>query len=239
MKHPIITLLLYIYGALTLLFVGSPPADAFSRSQAKAATPNAEYACIVEKNVFFYAAPDETRGLFLLPESYYVKLLTYEADYCRVEYGEDSPTSQALVGYVKTDSLTFVDYVPKIPYFRHEFELRYQIEDGQGGDAFLNTITFTCAYYGDYNVGSKTYCYVLRGDTFGYVPKPTELTVPENPEYAEYLAQKDAADDEPAQTQESTSSPAQIAILVALCLLVPLLAALILKPPRRPPYETE
>ena len=106
---------------------------------------------------------------------------------------------------------------------------------------FLNEITLTCAYYGDYKIGSETYCYVLRGGTLGYVPKPTYITIPKNNEYEEWVAQQTPENSQtelPTQSEES-SSPAQIAILIALCLLVPTLAALILKPPRRPPYETD
>ena len=109
-------------------------------------------------------------------------------------------------------------------------------------DYLVSEITVTCAYYGDYRIGSKTYCYILRGDSFGYIPKPADLTYDENPEYEERLSQNvsgettDSTDDE---EQSGSTSPAQIAILIALCLLVPVLAALILKPPRRPPYEQE
>jgi hypothetical protein len=61
-------------------------------------------------------------------------------------------------------------------------------------------------------------------------------------EYADYLASLTPTPPEPeppATLPDTPSSPAQIAILIALCLLVPLLAALILKPPRRPPYEVD
>ena len=200
------------------------------------------YACILQENTFFYSAPDERRGLFLLPTTYYVKLLDYGEEYSRVEYLYDDGNVKKLVGYTKTSALTFVEYVPKRPYFHYEFEVSYRIEDdGLEDSAFLNEITFTCAYYGDYKIGSETYCYVLRGGSFGYVPKPTNLRVIENTEYEEWLAAQTPleSDTESVPVQKESSSPAQIAILVALCLLVPVLAALILKPPRRPPYETD
>ena len=77
------------------------------------------------------------------------------------------------------------------------------------------------------------YCYVLQGDTFGYVPKTSALAYEENTEYADYLAQQTAKPEQSANTADkSASSPAQIAILVALCLLVPILATLILKQPK-------
>lgn len=201
------------------------------------------YACVCTDAAFFYAAKDERRGLFLLPETYYVKVLSTDADFCKIEYLYDSDYTQKLTGYAKTSDLTFVDYVPKTPYLTHLFEVRYTLDDtGQDDDSFLNQITLTCAYYGDYKIGSKTYCYILRGDQFGYIPKPEDFAFEKNTEYAEYLAAKDAqtpTPSAPTTAENEGASPAQIAILVVLCLLVPALATLILKPPKRPPYEEE
>ena len=211
---------------------------------ARAVTPaSGEYACVLEENAFFYSAPDEQRGLFLLPPTYYVRVLDYGVEFCRVEYFYDDTDAKKLVGYAKTSALTFVEYIPKRPYFYYVFEISYRIENGGLQDsAFLNEITLNCTYYGDYLIGSKTYCYVLRGGSFGYVPKPITLSVTPNTEYEEWLAAQIPPESDSASSQvadKEKSSPAQIAILVALCLLVPVLAALILKPPRRPPYETE
>ena len=187
------------------------------------------------------SAPDERRGLFLLPATYYVKVLDYGEEYCRVQYLFDDEHVKKLIGYAKTSALTFVEYTPNEPYFYHLFDVRYRIEEDVLIDsAFLNEITLTCAYYGDYKIGSETYCYVLRGGSLGYVPKPSSLRVPKNTEHEEWLAQQiPDSSAPPAPLEEQSSSPAQIAILVALCLLAPILAALILKPPRRPPYETD
>ena len=208
-----------------------------------ATTPTSgEYACVLQENTFFYSAPEERRGLFLLPTTYYVKLLEYGDEYCRIEYLYDGDNIKKLIGYAKTSTLTFVEYTPVQPYFYYLFDVHYRIEEnGLTDSTFLNEITLTCAYYGDYKIGSETYCYVLRGGTLGYVPKPTYITIPKNNEYEEWVAQQtpENSQTEPPMQSEESSSPAQIAILIALCLLVPTLAALILKPPRRPPYETD
>lgn len=232
-------LTLTIVCMLTLLNVLAPP----KKIRGLADTPSiGDYACVLQENAFFYSAPDERRGLFLLPATYYVKLLDYGEEYCRVEYLYDSDNVKKLIGYAKTSALTFVEYTPEEPYYYYLFDVRYRIEEnGLTDSAFLNEITFTCAYYGDYKIGSETYCYVLRGGSLGYVPKPAQLRVPKNPEYEEWLSQQapENSEAETTPTETENSSPAQIAILIALCLLVPILAALILKPPRRPPYETD
>ncbi len=240
MKHRLFSTLFCIWYALALFFTGAI-GGFLPATPARADALAGEYACILQTDTFFYATPDESRGLFLLPQSYYVKLVERGEEYCRAEYLTDENGAKKVTGYVKTNQLTFVDYLPKRPYAFHQFTLRYRIDEGSLDDsAFLNEITVQCTYYGDYKIGSKTYCYVLREEDFGYVPKPTSLTLPENTEYAEYVAQLEAsAPVEPPQKEEPTSSPAQVAILIALCLLVPVLAALILKPPRRPPYDVE
>ena len=201
-----------------------------------------DYACILSDDVYFYANADGTRGLFLLPQSYYVRLVEYHPDYCKVEYQTDA-SAKRVIGYVKTDALTFVDYTPARPYLYYVFDLRYTIESTlQTDSAFLTEITVSCIYYGDYLIGSERYCYVLRGEEFGYVPKPVSLLYEENEEYAEYLASKQQSATPPTSGEPVTStesSPAPIAILVALCLLVPILAAVILKPPRRAPYDQD
>lgn len=181
--------------------------------------------------------------MFLLPKSYYVRLLEYRPDYSKVEYQTDGGNAKRVVGYVQTSALTFVDYVPQRPYLYYTFDLHYKIEDAERSDSsFLTQLTFTCVYYGDYLIGSELYCYVLRGDEFGYVPKPASLVFEENSEYADHLASQQPAPEvsAPVDDEENPShSPVQIAILVAICLLVPILAALVLKPPRRPPYERD
>lgn len=232
-------LILTIVCTLTLLNALSAPKKIIGLAD----TPSSgDYACVLQENAFFYSAPDERRGLFLLPATYYVKLLDYGEEYCRVEYLYDGDNVKKLIGYTKTSALTFVDYTPKEPYYYYLFDVRYRIEENSLTDsAFLNEITFTCAYYGDYKIGSETYCYVLRGGSLGYVPKPIHLRVPKNLEYEEWLAHQtpESPESEAPSDENQPSSPAQIAILIALCLLVPILAALILKPPRRPPYETD
>lgn len=211
----------------------------FSIPSVHAKAEGERYACILQENTYFYTARDEQQGLFLLPQTYYVKILEDAPDYCKIEYLYDGNEVKKLVGYAKTSQLTFVDFVPQTPYLTLLFDVCYRIEENQpNSDNSLNELKITCAYYGDFYIGSKAYCYVLRGNEFGYVLKPNDLTYEKNPEYE--LHQKPV--DAPASAEvpdESKSSPAQIAILVALCLLVPVLAGLILKPPRRPPYEQD
>lgn len=240
MKKYILSALLACLCFLYALFPLSPPARI--SADATSSTPQAgDYACVLRSDVFFYATRDESTGLFLLPESYYVKLLDYAPDFCKIEYLYDNGVAKKLVGYAKTSLLTPVEYVPQTPYLYKVLEVTYLPQSDATGDTpFLDKITVQCAYYGDYVVGSKTYCYVLRNEQFGYIPKPADFTYARNDEYDTYISSPpETQTTSSTKTDKGGASAAQIAILVALCLLVPVLAALILKPPRRPPYEDE
>lgn len=236
MKKFILGLFLPLLYALTLLSAPILTRQATAQEQAS-------YACICDDTAYFYASKDERRGLFLLPQTYYVKILSYDSDFCKIEYLYDSEYTQKLVGYAKTDALTFVDYTPKTPYLLHIFPLQYTINSTeQPTDNLLDTITLTCAYYGDYTIGTQTYCYILRGEDFGYIPKPADFSYEQNNEYAEYLLSQSKQEPTPQDSPTETSnkmSPVQIATLIVLCLLVPALATLITKPPKKPPYEEE
>lgn len=233
MKQFILSVLL----SLVLLINSSPPRLTEATAQTNA--PVGSYACILEENAYLYATSNERSGLFLLPKTYYVKTLDVQGEYTKVEYSTDGEHTKKLTGYCKTAQLTFVDYVPNEPYFYSTFELTYRIDDSDKRYPFLTEITVTCAYYGEYPIGSETYCYVLQGDSFGYVPKPTELTVPVNTEYADRLTSELPLENE--QTEEKEILPiTQIATILLLCLIAPILATLILRPTRkRPDYDDE
>ena len=238
MKKFILALLPFLFFLYSLLPVFPPTPS--SKAETSTVANVGGYACILDNDVYFYTAKNDKRGLFLLPKTYFVRILEVNDDFCKVEYLYDDPYVKKLVGYARTEKLSFVDYVPKRPYLYRLFDVRYSLDDALAGDEFLNQITITCAYYGDYLVGSETYCYVLRGDAFGYIPKPEDFTYEENPEYVEHLAPTNPnPDPNTGGVANNKSNPAQIAILVVLCLLVPVLAALILKPPHRPPYEQD
>ena len=220
---------------LTFLCLSTPftsyMVGAFWAKAETSTTQIGDYACVLTEDVFFCATANEQDALFCLPPTYYVHLLEYSPIFCKVEYQADSNHTKRLVGYVKTEQLTFVPYVPKRPYLTCVFDVEYKLEEGvKTEDGFLTQITMRCAYYGDYQVGSTTYCYVLREGEFGYVPKPANLYLSKNTEYEEYLSTLSPSTEEGTAPKTKNNTPAQVAILIALCLLVPLLAALILKP---------
>ena len=211
-------------------------------AQAQGLPPVGSYACILSPDTYFYAAKSEKSGLFILPQTYYVKILSTADDFCKVEYAADDGVSKKLTGYCKTSELTFVDYTPQTPYFSYTFNLTYYADAEQKDSPLLDQITLTCVYYGQYTIGATTYCYVLRGDDFGYVPLPDSFQFVTNPEYETYIqASPEDSAELPVEdsSQPLAANPVQITIIVLLCLLIPILAALILRQPKKSLYEWE
>ena len=198
------------------------------------------YACIRSNSVYLYTEENDQSGLFILPYSYYVKVLSEDSAYAFVEYLSDGPSTRKITGYCKLSDLTFVDYIPLRPYLYHTFSVKYTIEDAPvGDDGFLSTMTVTCAYYGDYKVGSKSYCYVLMNDKFGYIPRPKTFSYEINDEYDNHQTAPPAGNFNSSETESGGASAAQIAVIVLLCLLIPIIAALILRPNKKTPLDPE
>ena len=193
------------------------------------------YAYIPDTNVAFYSDAEEASRLllFYLPETYFVRILGETEGYYRVSYLDDTDGAKRLTGYVSASSVIKTDFTPSTPWLNKKIEITYYAPgySDKTGD-ILSRYTVTCTYYGNYSENGKEYCYVLRGDNFGYVDRPMGFTYPRNPEYAERTAP--AEDPVSEEEKKNGLTPAQIVFLVLLCLLIPTLAALILRSPKKP-----
>lgn len=226
-----------IFALLLLLSILFIP---FGTERKKATAESTYYAYIPGANVAFYSDAEEATRLllFYLPETYFVCVIGETNNYYRVSYLEDSVGTRKLTGFVDKSAVIPVDFVPETPYLDKKIEITYYSPgySGKSGD-ILSRITITCTYYGDYSENGKTYCYVLRGDSLGYVERPMGFTYVKNTEYADKTQQP--VPDEPAENPQESGkglSPAQIVFLVLLCLLIPTLAALVLRPPKKKNY---
>lgn len=201
------------------------------------------FAYIPSSAVAFYSDAEEATRLllFYLPETYFVNVLGETDGYYHVSYLEDAGSARRLTGFVKKSSVIPVDFIPETPYLDKKIEITYYTPGGtdKSGDV-LSHITLTCIYYGEYSEGGKTYCYVLRGDSFGYVERPMGFTYTRNTEYAEKTKPDEPSEgNEEAQEEKKGLSPAQIVFLVLLCLLIPTLAAFVLRPPKKKNYPDD
>ncbi len=200
---------------------------------AAAAEGQGEYAVAVG-DVWFYTAADESAALFLLPETYYVRVLDRGETFCTVEYQQDDAPYKKLLGYCRTDALTFVDFVPVRPYLRKQITVTFSLPDGgELGTPSLTTWERTYVYYGDRYEGDQLYLYVLCDGTFGYIPADAP---PEYEHNVDYLQDTSAEAEPPAAP--SSFGTVQIVVIVLACVAAVAVAVILLRG-KRPPREQQ
>ncbi len=171
------------------LFVVLLAAACIPAVTASAEEETAAYARITQDGVYFYRYADESAGLFILPRTYFVRIIGEAGDFYRVRYLETADAASALEGYCKADEVTPVDYIPETPYLNYSVTVTYRVDSGsmQLPDSFLTEYTLTAVYYGEFAYGSATSYYVLLNGQFGYVPASacSIVNYPENTEHTE------------------------------------------------------
>jgi len=161
------------------------------------------YACITQENTYFYSSADETSGLFILPATYYVKIISKSDDFCFVQYLDDVAEYKAVYGYCKTQDLTPVDFTPARPYLYYTYTATYSVNGTSSTDiGDFSTFTCSCIYYGDYKNGTSTYRYVSINGEFGYIPKTCEIEYPLNTDYIT----EEPADPTPIENDEPAAN---------------------------------
>ncbi len=230
MKTFVLSLFLLLAAALSL----PAPAAAASAEDGK------RYAVAATEDVWFYAGESEEERLFLIPATYYVRVLEEGELYCTVEYQADDAPYKKLLGYCRTEQLLFVSFVPVRPYLRKQVTLTYTLPDAGGlGDAELGAVERTFAYYGARTEGGQLYYYVFDGERFGYVPAETPVEYERNDDYLQAVSGGGEADPAP-QEQKSSVGGVQIAVICVLCVAAVAVAVLVLrgkKPVRSDPSD--
>ena len=194
------------------------------------AQPQELYAVAAERDIYLYSAADEKTGLFILPYTYYVKVLSLGDPFCRVEYLDDTPPYQKVTGYCKKESLTFVDFVPARPFLRREITVTYTLPNKptfSPSDGLL-TVEVSYLFYGTYTVGSAEYFYVYGNGEFGYLPATEEITYDLNTDYLTAVSSPSGDENgQPAEKKEGLSG-LQIFFLCALCVSAVAIALFVL-----------
>lgn len=188
------------------------------------------YACVLG-TAYFYASDDLKTELFLLPKTYFVKIISLGEPFSKIEYGGTNDLAP-IVGYALTNALTAVSFTPKTPHPNLRFLVRYTVA-GYENDPFFEPITLHCTYYGTYQVGTKSYAYALVDDSRRYVPLPDDFSYPLNDEYASFTAESNT----PTQAEPTPTADFSVAIVVFFTLLIPVLSALLLRPSKKPAVE--
>lgn len=161
--------------------------------------PAPAYARVMQEGVYFYRYADESAGLFILPRTYFVRIVGEAGEFYRVRYLETAGEGGAVEGYCKADEVTPVDYIPETPYLDYSLTVTYRA-DYSGvplPDSFLTEYTVTAAYYGGFSYGSATSYYVLLEGKFGYVPA-SACSIVDYPENTEHMEAEVPPAEEPA-----------------------------------------
>ncbi len=185
----------------------------------RASADELRYAVAADSNVWFYAAESEDEKLFLLPESYYVRVLSVGEEFTAAEYLVNDPPFRKVMGYCRTDALTFVDFIPARPYLRKEITVSYTLPGGGSGvDELFSSIERTFVYYGDRYEKGQLYFYVLYDGKFGYIPAEEEVVFERNDDYLSVPAGPGvSAEEEPPK---ESSKGASLGVQIAACCIV-------------------
>ncbi len=203
------------------------------------------YAVVPDGDVWFCAGESESSRIFLLPRSYYVRILNEGPLYCRVEYLEDEGPYKKITGYCKTEDIIAVDYIPVRPYLKKEITLSYSLPAaGSGGlGGSFSSVEKTFVYYGQRYEGAKLYYYVLADGTFDFIAADAELAYEENTDYLDYLAAQDTAAQggEVAKPEAGGMNAAMIVVVCIACVAAVAVAVFVIrgKKPAPPDDQTE
>jgi len=217
---------LFIVFCVALAAVCVPSASVTARAE------GARYAVAAERNVWFYSDESEGSGLFVLPYTYYVKVISEGELFCAVEYLYDSQPYKKLRGYCKKSALTFVDFVPVRPYLLREVTVSYTLPNDYGalGNGNFGTVERTFVYYGHRYEQDRLYFYVARDGVFDYIPAEAELDYELNVDYLP----------PPEENKPEASGglgAVQVAVICAVCAAAVAIAVLVMRG-KRPSAES-
>jgi hypothetical protein len=130
-----------------------------------------QYARVLNQTTYLYNSADTSSPCFLIPETYYVKLIRDDGEYYFVNYQEDlAPYYKAIAGYCKKSDLYMCDYTPSIPYLNYNID----VYDGARGykSSSLSKVDYLfnngnpIIYYGKIKINNVLFYYVLAHGEF-------------------------------------------------------------------------
>ena len=190
------------------------------------------YAVADKRDVWFYQEPDESKGLFILPYTYYVKVLSEGDPFCRVEYQDSADGYKPLSGYCLREQLHFVDFTPVRPFLKKRITLTYSIDSGNGiGDGSFDSMERTVSYYGNFSSGTAPYYYVYADGKFDYVPATEPVTYDLN---TDYIVPAGTDPDPDVTVQKNGINGLEIALVCLLCAAAVIVAFFVIRGKKAP-----
>ena len=190
------------------------------------------YAVAADSNMWFYASESEESRLFLVPETYYVRVLNEGDVFSAVEYLVNDAPYKKVMGYCRTSALTFVDFIPARPFLRKLVTAHYTLPDaGLLGGSFSG-VDKTFVYYGARYESGQLYFYVLDGSTFGYIPAEAPIDFERNDDWLNVPTPPVSGENDGTMSG-GDPSVVQIIIICVICAAAAVIAALVVRGRKR------
>ncbi len=162
-KQMYFIVLLYTLTMLIFTFILMQSLSPKASITVNAASNNATYAKILD-NCYFYEKQESSSGMFILPESYYVKILSKGSIFHRVSYLDEDDFATAVQGYVLATSVHIIEnYIPQNPYLQYKVSVTFKInilKTNRVNDTYdspLDEIQIELPFYGISKVNTKVY----------------------------------------------------------------------------------
>ena len=176
------------------------------------------YARVTQSQVYLYESPEQDSGLFILPETYFVRITGEAGDYYAVEYMSATQGRTPVRGYCLRADVETVDYIPETPFLVYDTTVTFRTGEGMP-DGFFTEYEVTAAFYGTFSYGSSVCYYVELEGKFGYVPASScsPLSYPPNTEHTESETPP-PADETPSSNQNGLLNVVLVCGLVVTAL---------------------
>jgi len=232
----------YFLYLLALLFVAIAPV--FKRTAGSASAEEPRYSRILSEEVVLYSDRSLSSPWFILPYSYYVRIISAEGRAVKVEYKGDNPLRPSIKGYISSSDIEISDETPAAPYPSVSFTIGQNclvFKDANFNYPEAVAENSSVEFYGTYikSDGEKyVYGYITSasGDKFvGYVASSALLgfAVPELPVYIPEIDSESLAEPE----KESSSQPVnalgdnlQVVIIVGISVVAISIVYLLFRP---------
>lgn len=147
-----------------------------------------EYARVLTDNAVIYEDQNLSEPLFTIPYSYYVKIEENLNGITKVSYGDSSNNYPKIVGFINSEELTIVDYIPTNPYYVIKVST-------DTADVLFNDVKQTSPYfnvpknevmyyYGEIEYLDNLLCLVYYSKKLGFIDKTclNPFTITLNPD---------------------------------------------------------
>ena len=112
------------------------------------------YARATSREAYFCTSADLATGIFAVPYTYCVEILSEEGDWYRVKYAEDYGIYRAVYGYVQKSDFEVLSEAPQTVYLYKSVSVTFSQDAPAGNLPVIDAITVTAAFYASFYSGA-------------------------------------------------------------------------------------